>query len=78
MQNWFGYSDQAMEEVLYETAILHQFAELNLDRISDETTILNFCCLLEKHELTAGFLAVINGYLTEGCRCVKARLSMSR
>ena len=26
MQNWFGYSDPAMEEALYETTILRQFA----------------------------------------------------
>ncbi len=41
-QNWFGYSDPAMEESLYETTILCQFAGLNLDWIPDETTILNF------------------------------------
>jgi len=63
MQNWFGYSDPAMEEALYETAILRQFAGLNLARIPDETTIINFRRLLEKHELAAGILAVINGYL---------------
>jgi len=63
MQNWFGYSDPAMEEALYETTILRQFAGLNLERIPDETTILNFRRLLEKHELAVGILAVINGYL---------------
>ncbi|ULT73793.1 IS5 family transposase [Pseudomonas sp. BC42] len=63
MQNWFGYSDPAMEEALYETTILRQFAGLRLGRIPDETTILNFRRLLEKHELAAGILAVINGYL---------------
>ncbi|WP_347507273.1 IS5 family transposase [Pseudomonas anguilliseptica] len=63
MQNWFGYSDPAMEEALYETTILRQFAGLTLERIPDETTILNFRRLLEKHELAAGILAVINGYL---------------
>ena len=62
MQNWFGYSDPAMEEALYET-ILRQFSGLSLERIPDETTILNFRRLLEKHELAAGILAVINGYL---------------
>ena len=61
LQNWFGYSDPAMEEALYETTILRQFAGLNLERIPDETTILNFRRLLEKHELAAGILAVING-----------------
>lgn len=63
MQNWFGYSDPAMEESLYETTILRQFAGLSLDRIPDETTILNFRRLLEKHELAGGILQVINGYL---------------
>ncbi len=63
MQNWFGYSDPAMEEALYETTILRQFAGLSLERIPDETTTLNFRRLLEKHELAAGILAVINGYL---------------
>ncbi|HEN8706917.1 IS5 family transposase [Pseudomonas asiatica] len=63
MQNWFGYSDPAMEEALYETTILRQFAGLRLERIPDETTILNFRRLLEKHELAAGILAVINGCL---------------
>ncbi|VVN82815.1 IS5 family transposase ISThi1 [Pseudomonas fluorescens] len=63
MQNWFGYSDPAMEEALYETNILRQFSGLSLERIPDETTILNFRRLLEKHELAAGILAVINGYL---------------
>ena len=65
MQNWFGYSDPAMEEALYETTILRQFAGLSLERIPDETTILNFRRLLEKHELAAGILAVINGYLAD-------------
>jgi len=45
MQNWFGYSDPAMEEALYET------------------TILNVRRLLDKHELAAGALGVINSYL---------------
>jgi len=63
MQNWFGYSDPAMEESPHETTILRQFAGLNLDRIPDETTILNLRRLLEKHELAGGILQVINGYL---------------
>ncbi len=74
MQNWFGYSDPAMEEALYETTILRQFAGLSLERIPDETTILNFRRMLEKHELAAGILAVINGYLGDrGWRCCISR-----
>ncbi|VXC42163.1 hypothetical protein PSEUDO8Z_100433 [Pseudomonas sp. 8Z] len=63
LQYWFGYSDPAMEEALYETMILRQFAGLSLDRIPDETTILNFRHLLERHDLAVGILGVINGYL---------------
>jgi transposase, IS5 family len=63
MQNWLGYSAPAMDEALYETTILRQFAGLSLGRIPDETTILNFRRLLEKHELATGIFAVINGYL---------------
>lgn len=63
MQNWFSYSDPAMEEALYEATILRQFSGLSLERIPDETTILNFRRLLEKHDLATGILGVINGYL---------------
>ena len=63
IQNWFGYSDPTIEEALYETTILCQLAGLSLERIPDETTILNFRRLLEKHELAAGIPGVSNGYL---------------
>ncbi|MDT4883546.1 hypothetical protein FQZ97_1195960 [compost metagenome] len=36
---------------------------MSLECIPDETTLLNFRRLLEKYELAAGILAVINGYL---------------
>lgn len=52
-----------MEESLYETTILRHFAGLSLERIPDETTILNFRRLLEKHDLAAGILGVISDYL---------------
>ena len=39
-----------MEEALYEVASMRQFAGLRLlEAIPDETTILNFRHLLEKH-----------------------------
>ena len=41
MQNWFGLSDPAMEEALYEIASMRRFARLSLsEAIPDETTIL--------------------------------------
>lgn len=63
MRNWFGYSDSAMEVALYEATILRQFSGLHLDRIPDETMILNFRRLLEKHKLAGGILQFLNGYL---------------
>ncbi len=48
MQNWFGLSDPAMEEALYEITPIRTFAGLTLSKaIPDETTILNFRHLLE-------------------------------
>ena len=65
MQNWFGLSDPAMEEALYEIGSMRQFAGLSLTRpIPDETTILNFRRLLEKYELAEELLSRVNAYLT--------------
>ncbi len=65
MQNWFGYSDPAMEEALYEVAPLRRFAGLSLARASvpDETTILNFRRLLETHGLAPKILEAVNADL---------------
>ena len=67
LQNWFGYSDPAMAEALYEVAPLCRFAGLSLTRgsVLDETTILNFRHLLETHDLAPKVLATINAYLTD-------------
>ena len=53
MQQWFGLSDPAMEEALWEVPLLRKFAGIDPDfeGIPDETTILNFRHLLERHEL---------------------------
>src|SRR5450432_693968 len=65
MQNWFGLSDPAMEEALYEIAPMRQFARLTLTKpIPDETTILNFRRLLEENELAPEILARVNALLT--------------
>lgn len=64
MQNWFGLSDPAMEEALYEVASMRQFAGLSLTRpIPDETTILNFRRLLETYGLALELFTRINAYL---------------
>lgn len=67
MQQWFSLSDPAMEETLYDIASMRGFAGLSLTRgsVPDETTILNFRHLLEKHQLAEQLLAQINALLSE-------------
>ena len=65
MQNWFGFSDPGMEEALYEITPLRQFARLSMTgAIPDETTLLNFRHLLEKHDLAPKILEAVNADLT--------------
>jgi len=65
MQQWFGLSDPAMEESLHDVPLLREFAKLDgvLDRLPDETTILRFRHLLEKHDLAPDMLRVVNDLL---------------
>jgi IS5 family transposase len=67
MQQWFGYSDAAMEEALHEVPLLRHFAGLDAgtDTMPDETTILNFRHLLERHSLSSALFAEVNGLLLE-------------
>jgi transposase, IS5 family len=53
LQQWYSLSDPDMEEALIEVPTIRRFAGIDLisDRIPDETTILTFRHLLEKHEL---------------------------
>jgi len=65
MQQWFGLSDQAMEEALHDVPLYREFAGLDagITRLPDETTILRFRHLLEKHQLAGPMLAMINELL---------------
>lgn len=65
MQQWFGLSDLAMEEALFDTPMLRQFAGLySMERIPDRVSILRFRHLLEANELSAQIMATINATLT--------------
>jgi IS5 family transposase len=67
LQQWYNLSDPAAEEALYDSAAMRRFAGVTSDAdvIPDETTILNFRRLLEKHELSATLFAEINAHLAE-------------
>jgi IS5 family transposase len=67
MQQWFTLSDPAMEESLHDVPLFREFAQLdNWDtRLPDETTILRFRRLLERHKLAEQILGVVNDLLRE-------------
>ena len=65
MQQWYQLSDPAMEDSLYDVASMRRFSKVDIEGIPDETTILNFRHLLEKHELTAKLFRLTEQYLSE-------------
>jgi IS5 family transposase len=67
MQQWYGLSDPAMEDSLYDIESMRRFAgiDLEIDIVPDETTILNFRHLLEKHHLTQKLFDKTKRYLME-------------
>ncbi|MEX3859713.1 IS5 family transposase [Paraburkholderia sp. BR10923] len=67
MQQWFGLSDPAMEEALYDVPLYREFAGLDegMTRLPDESTILRFRHLLETHGLAAQMLTLVNEILSE-------------
>jgi transposase, IS5 family len=67
LQQWYNLSDPGAEEALYDSITMRQFAGVSTDEdiIPDETSILNFRRLLEKHQLTERLLSEINAHLSE-------------
>lgn len=67
MQQWFNLSDPGMEDALYDVPCMRAFARLDLfdESMPDETTILKFRRLLEKHQLTAAIMNAINNTLEQ-------------
>jgi IS5 family transposase len=61
LQLWWNLSDPAMEEELHERPLYRRFVGLDgAARLPDESTILRFRHLLEKHQLAPQVLATIN------------------
>ncbi|MGH8337260.1 MAG: IS5 family transposase, partial [Gammaproteobacteria bacterium] len=65
LQQWFNLSDPLAEEMLYDSESMRRFAgvELGEETIPDESTILRFRHLLERHQLTAQMFTAVNGHL---------------
>jgi IS5 family transposase len=67
LQQWYSLSDPGAEEALYDMQSMRAFCGLELggDGLPDETTILNFRHLLERHELTRAIFEAVSVHLQE-------------
>lgn len=67
MQQWYSLNDPAMEDALIEVPTMRRFAGIDMlsDRIPDETTILAFRHLLEKHNLGEQIFESVKAHLKE-------------
>jgi transposase, IS5 family len=65
LQQWFNLSDPAVEEALYDSAVMRQFVGIDLGRepVPDETTVCKFRHLLEEHQLGEQILGTVNLHL---------------
>ena len=65
VQQWFNLTDPGVEEALYESPALRRFVgvDLGIAPAPDETTMLRFRHLLEKHDLGGLMLEAVNEYL---------------
>lgn len=67
LQQWFNLSDPAVEEALYDSPVMRQFAGIDLgnEPVPDETTVCKFRHLLEEHRLGGEILETVNLYLQQ-------------
>ena len=66
VQVCYNLSDPGMEDLLYEAESVHRFVGLRLiDPLPDESTILHFRHLLERHNLGQGLFTEVKEYLAE-------------
>ena len=77
LQLWFNLSDPAVEEALYDSRAMRAFVGIDLgcEPVPDETTVMRFRHLLEKHELGAKiFEEVGRVLLARGLRLSKGTI----
>jgi transposase, IS5 family len=67
LQHWFQLSDPGVEDALYDSRALRDFVGIDLgnEPVPDETTILKFRHLMEKHNLGEQLFVLTNQYLEE-------------
>jgi IS5 family transposase len=67
VQQWYGLSDEGVEDAITDSQALRQFVGIDLshESVPDATTLLKFRRLLEDHKLTEGVFGAIKGKLLE-------------
>jgi IS5 family transposase len=67
LQQWFNLSDPGVEEALYDSVVMRQFAGIDLGQepVQDETTVCKFRHLLEEHGIGGEILQTVNLYLQD-------------
>lgn len=67
MQHWYSLSDPGMEEALYDSRAMRDFAGIDLgtEAAPDESTILQFRHLMEARDFGAELLRLVNVHLAE-------------
>jgi IS5 family transposase len=67
LQQWYGLADEALEDALYDSQALRDFAgiDLSVATVPDATTVLNFRHWLEQHDLTRALFDEVGAMLEE-------------
>ncbi|MDE0291913.1 MAG: transposase [Candidatus Dadabacteria bacterium] len=79
MQQWYGLSDPAMEESLYDVESMRRFAGVSMQRIPDESTICKFRHFLLRHQMTEELLGLTVQCLSEhGLTVSRSRITEPR
>ena len=67
LQQWYGLADEALEDTIYDSQAMRNFAGIDLvdSSVPDATTLLKFRHLLEAHELTRRLFEEVNALLEE-------------
>jgi IS5 family transposase len=67
LQLWHNLSDPAMEEAIYDRNSFQKFLGFDCfgGRVPDESSILRFRHLLEKHQLSRKILTIVNAHLSQ-------------
>ena len=65
LEQWFGLSDSAVEEAIYDSVAMREFVglDLNRDSVPDQSAIWRFRLVLEHRDLGRRLFAVVSQHL---------------